>query len=100
MNKYELMSIVNSHLTAEEKETIYKQATECVIKGGGKIINAQNAVAFRNKAERQVRTYEPRHSRNQDIFWVHSPEKKKLNGKSGCLPILIEGFYGIERKAG
>ena len=41
MKKYELMSIVNSHLTTEEKEVIYKQATECVIKGGGKIINAQ-----------------------------------------------------------
>ena len=41
MNKYELMSIVNSQLTTEEKEVIYKQATDCVIKGGGKIINAQ-----------------------------------------------------------
>lgn len=41
MIKYELMSIVNSHLTNEEKEAIYKQATECIIKGGGKIINAQ-----------------------------------------------------------
>lgn len=41
MIKYELMSIVNSHLTTEEKEAIYKQATECIIKGGGKIINAQ-----------------------------------------------------------
>ena len=41
MNKYELMSIVNSHLTPEEKDSIYKQATDCVIKGGGKVINAQ-----------------------------------------------------------
>ena len=41
MNKYELMSIVNSHLTPDEKDSIYKQATDCVIKGGGKVINAQ-----------------------------------------------------------
>ena len=41
MNKYELMNIVNSQLTTEEKDSIYKQATDCVIKGGGKIINAQ-----------------------------------------------------------
>ena len=41
MIKYELMSIVNSHLTNDEKESIFKQATECIIKGGGKIINAQ-----------------------------------------------------------
>ena len=41
MNKYELMSIVNSQLTTEEKESIFKQATDCVMKGGGKIINAK-----------------------------------------------------------
>ena len=41
MNKYELMNIVNAQLTTEEKDSIYKQATDCVIKGGGKIINAQ-----------------------------------------------------------
>ena len=41
MNKYELMSIVNSHLTQDEKDAVYKQATDCVIKGGGKVINAQ-----------------------------------------------------------
>ena len=41
MNKYELMNIVNAQLTTEEKDSIYKQTTDCVIKGGGKIINAQ-----------------------------------------------------------
>ncbi len=41
MSKYELMSLVNAQLTAEEKENIYKQTTDCVIKGGGKVINAQ-----------------------------------------------------------
>ncbi len=41
MNKYELMSLVKAQLTAEEKETIFKQATEAVTKNGGKIINSQ-----------------------------------------------------------
>ena len=41
MNKYELMVIVNSQLPQEEKESIFKQATDCVLKGGGKVINGQ-----------------------------------------------------------
>lgn len=41
MNKYELMVIVNSQLPQEEKESIFKHATDCVVKGGAKVINGQ-----------------------------------------------------------
>ena len=39
-NKYELVVIVESKLTGDEKESIYKEVTETIIKGGGKIINS------------------------------------------------------------
>ena len=40
-NKYELMVLVKAQLPQEEKETIFKQATEAVTKSGGKIVNSQ-----------------------------------------------------------
>ncbi|HBR14879.1 MAG TPA: 30S ribosomal protein S6 [Candidatus Omnitrophica bacterium] len=39
VRKYELVVIVDAKLTQEEKETIYKEATDAVTKGGAKIIN-------------------------------------------------------------
>ncbi len=39
--KYELVIIVNAALSTEEKESICKQTTETVVKGGGKVINSQ-----------------------------------------------------------
>ena len=41
MNKYELVVIVDAQKPVGEKEEIYKQITECVVKGGAKVINAQ-----------------------------------------------------------
>lgn len=41
MNKYELVIIVDAQITQQEKEEIYQQATDIVIKGGGKVINGQ-----------------------------------------------------------
>ena len=40
-NKYELMVLVKAQLPQEEKEGIFKQATEMVTKSGGKILNSQ-----------------------------------------------------------
>lgn len=39
VRKYELVVIVDAKLTQEERETIYKEATDAVIKGGAKVIN-------------------------------------------------------------
>ncbi len=41
MNKYELVVLVKSQITNDEKEGIFKVATEAVTKSGGKVINAQ-----------------------------------------------------------
>ena len=41
MNKYELMTVVNAGLSQEEKDTIYKEVTDTVVKSGGKVINSQ-----------------------------------------------------------
>ena len=41
MNKYELMTIVNATLSQEEKDAIFKEATETVARNGGKVINNQ-----------------------------------------------------------
>jgi small subunit ribosomal protein S6 len=41
INRYELVTILDSKLTPEEKEKIYREATEAVSKGSGKVINAQ-----------------------------------------------------------
>ena len=41
MNKYELMVIIDAQKTQPEKDEIYKQTTDCVTKGGGKIVNTQ-----------------------------------------------------------
>ena len=40
MNKYELVSIVDAHKTQDQKDEIFKQITDSIIKCGGKIINA------------------------------------------------------------
>lgn len=39
-NKYELVTIVNAHLTPDAKESIYKNAMDAVTKNGGKIVNS------------------------------------------------------------
>ena len=39
--KYELMIIVDAKHTGEAKESIYKEVTDTVVKGGGKIISSQ-----------------------------------------------------------
>ncbi len=41
MNKYELVVIVDSQKPQDVKETVFKQASEAVSKGGGKVINGQ-----------------------------------------------------------
>ncbi len=41
LSKYELMVIIDSKLTDGEKESIRKEATEIVKKGGGRVINSQ-----------------------------------------------------------
>ena len=51
MNKYELMILVKAQSPQEERETIYKQAADAVVKSGGKVINSQmwlekNKLAF------------------------------------------------------
>ncbi|MFA5088874.1 MAG: 30S ribosomal protein S6 [Candidatus Omnitrophota bacterium] len=51
MSKYELMIIVNAALTQEEREKIFTEATDTVVKSGGKLINSQvwlekNKLAF------------------------------------------------------
>ncbi|HOW35608.1 MAG TPA: 30S ribosomal protein S6 [Candidatus Omnitrophota bacterium] len=39
-NKYELVTIVNAHLAADAKESIYKHVNDAVVKGGGKVVNS------------------------------------------------------------
>lgn len=41
MNKYELVVIVDSQMAQDQKENVYKQTTDAVTKGGGKVINNQ-----------------------------------------------------------
>ena len=41
MGKYELVVIINAQLNQEEKDKVFKQATDGVLKGGGKVINSQ-----------------------------------------------------------
>ncbi|OGX27231.1 MAG: 30S ribosomal protein S6 [Omnitrophica WOR_2 bacterium RIFCSPHIGHO2_01_FULL_48_9] len=41
MNKYELMVVVNAMISQEEKDAIFKEATEIVTKNEGKVINGQ-----------------------------------------------------------
>ncbi len=41
MNKYELMVVINAMLSQEEKDAIFKEATEIVMKSEGKVINSQ-----------------------------------------------------------
>lgn len=41
MQKYELMVIVDSRLGNEEKEKIFKEATDTLVKCGGRVINSQ-----------------------------------------------------------
>ncbi len=41
MNKYELVVLVKSQSSQEEREAIFKQATDMVSKCGGKITNSQ-----------------------------------------------------------
>lgn len=41
MNKYEMMLIVKSQMTQEEKDTVCKQVSESVNKHGGKVVNTQ-----------------------------------------------------------
>ncbi len=41
MSKYDLMVIVDGQKTQEQKEAVFKQASEAVTKTGGKIINNQ-----------------------------------------------------------
>ena len=41
MNKYEAMIIVDSKLTNEEKEAIFKEAAESITKNGAHVINSQ-----------------------------------------------------------
>jgi len=40
MSKYDLMIIIDAQRPQDQKETIFKQATDAVNKAGGKIINA------------------------------------------------------------
>ena len=39
--RFELMIVVNTKLTTEEKESIFAEAVEVVGKGGGKVINSK-----------------------------------------------------------
>lgn len=41
MNKYEIMVLVKAQSSQEERETVFKQATDSITKSGGKIINGQ-----------------------------------------------------------
>ena len=41
MSKYELVIILDSKLTSDEKESIYKDVMDTVGKSGGKVINGQ-----------------------------------------------------------
>ena len=41
MNKYELMVIVDAQKSQTEKDEVFKQTTDAINKGGGKIINSQ-----------------------------------------------------------
>lgn len=41
MNKYELVVIIDAQKAPPEKEEIYKQLTDAVLKGGGKVNAAQ-----------------------------------------------------------
>ena len=40
-NKYEIMVVVDAKLTPDEKEAIFKEATDIVNKNGGQVINNQ-----------------------------------------------------------
>src|SRR5262245_61139180 len=40
MRKYELMVIVDARLSQDDKTAVFKEATDTVTKGGGKIINS------------------------------------------------------------
>ena len=51
MNKYELVVIINAQMPQDQKETIFKQTTDTITKGGGKVVN--NQVWF----DRQKLTY-------------------------------------------
>lgn len=41
LRKYELVVIVDARLSADEKESVLKEAAEVVNKNGGKVINSQ-----------------------------------------------------------
>ena len=41
MNKYELMIIIDAKLSTDEKDSLFKEVVDTVVKGGGKIINSQ-----------------------------------------------------------
>jgi small subunit ribosomal protein S6 len=41
LQKYELMVIVDSRLGQEEKDKIFKEAADAVVKNGGRVINSQ-----------------------------------------------------------
>lgn len=41
MNKYELVVIVDAQKAQPEKDEIYKQLTDSIVKGGGKVTAAQ-----------------------------------------------------------
>jgi len=40
MSKYDLMIIIDAQRPQDQKDTIYKQATDAVTKAGGKVTNA------------------------------------------------------------
>lgn len=41
MTKYEIMVIVKSQMTQEEKETVCKQVSDAIVKNGGKVVSSQ-----------------------------------------------------------
>jgi len=41
MKKYELVVILDAHLTQDEKEKIIKKTADGIVKGNGKVINSQ-----------------------------------------------------------
>lgn len=41
MNKYELAVIIDAHKAQPEKDEIYKQLNDAVVKAGGKVSNSQ-----------------------------------------------------------
>jgi small subunit ribosomal protein S6 len=65
IRKYELMLIVDSKLTAEEKDGIFKEVLETILKSGAKVINNQIWV------EKQKMTFEIKKRREGTYYLIN-----------------------------